>query len=93
MFYIICLQLFINSKIQARARQAQNASVAQSFSPSSCPSTLYLKQEMTEEEHRQIMKDRQKKDNHNLSEFKNKTIFRSFGIIPQTIAVRMPYRM
>jgi len=52
----------------ARARQAQNASVAQSFSPSSCPSTLYLKQEMTEEEHRQIMKDRQKKDNHNLIE-------------------------
>lgn len=54
--------------VNARARQAQNPQVVQSFSPSSCPSTLYLKQEMTDEEMRQIQKDRQKKDNHNLIE-------------------------
>lgn len=54
--------------VNARARQQQTAQVVQSFSPSSCPSTLYLKQEMTDEEMRQIQKDRQKKDNHNLIE-------------------------
>ncbi|CAG5112623.1 Oidioi.mRNA.OKI2018_I69.chr2.g6817.t3.cds [Oikopleura dioica] len=50
-------------------RPPQASSVAQSFSPSSCP-TLYMpvKQEMTDDEIRQIQKDRQKKDNHNLIE-------------------------
>ena len=39
-----------------------------SFSPSSCPSFLTMKQEFTDEESkRQYMKERQKKDNHNLS--------------------------
>jgi len=50
-------------------RPPQASSVAQSFSPSSCP-TLYMpvKQEMGDDEMRQIQKDRQKKDNHNLIE-------------------------
>lgn len=50
-------------------RPPQASSVAQSFSPSSCP-TLYMpvKQEMGDDEVRQIQKDRQKKDNHNLIE-------------------------
>lgn len=52
----------------SRRSQNQQSAVVQSFSPSSCPSTLYLKQEMTEDEMRQIQKDRQKKDNHNLIE-------------------------
>jgi len=40
-----------------------------SFSPSSCPSFLTMKQEFTDEESkRQYMKERQKKDNHNLIE-------------------------
>ena len=56
-------ELFQNAR-----RPPQASSVAQSFSPSSCP-TLYMpvKQEMGDDEIRQIQKDRQKKDNHNLS--------------------------
>jgi hypothetical protein len=46
------------------SHEAQN-----SFSPSSCPSFI-MKQEFTDEESkRQFLKERQKKDNHNLSKY------------------------
>merc|ERR1712066_721735 len=48
-------------------QQAQN-NVVQSFSPSSCPSNLYLEEPLTEEDLKALQKDRQKKDNHNLIE-------------------------
>ena len=59
-----------NSYLQNRNRVIGSVENCSSFSPSSCPSFLTMKQEFTDEESkRQYMKERQKKDNHNLSKF------------------------
>merc|ERR1712227_105231 len=55
---------------RGRVQLQNQEQLGSSFSPSSCPSFIHgLKQEFTDEEtKRQYMKERQKKDNHNLIE-------------------------
>lgn len=55
---------------RGRVQLQNQEQLGSSFSPSSCPSFIHgLKQEFTDEESkRQFMKERQKKDNHNLIE-------------------------
>merc|ERR1711935_527891 len=60
----------MHNRGRVQLQQSNQEQLGSSFSPSSCPSFIHgLKQEFTDEESkRQYMKERQKKDNHNLIE-------------------------